>query len=46
MLIESNDPRTVSVMGPIQHLSIQELRELLNEDSRLEYLIKDSQMVC
>lgn len=45
MLIETNDPRTVSVMGLLQHLNTQELRDLLNEDSRLEFIIKDSQMV-
>ena len=35
----------VSVMALIQHLNMQELKDLLNEDSRLEYIIKDSQMV-
>ena len=32
-------------MALIQHLNMQELKDLLNEDSRLEYIIKDSQMV-
>ena len=46
MLIEANDPRTVDVMGLFQHLTIQQLKDFLNEDSRLESIIKDSQMVC
>merc|ERR1712136_19862 len=45
MLIESNDPRTVSVMNLLQHLNTQELKDLLNEDARFETIIKDSDCV-
>ena len=45
MLIEVDDPRTVSVMSLLQHCNSSELKELLNEDSRLEFLIRDSQLV-
>ena len=33
MLIEVDDPRTVSVMGLLQHCNSSELKELLNEDA-------------
>jgi hypothetical protein len=45
MLIEVDDPRTVSVMGLLQHCNSSELKELLNEDARLEFIIRDSQLV-
>ncbi len=45
MLIEVDDPRTVSVMGLLQHCNSSELKELLNEDTRLEFIIRDSQLV-
>jgi len=45
MLIEANDPRTVSVMNLLQHLNTEELKDLLNEDARFEIIIKDSQCV-
>lgn len=45
MLIEVDDPRTVTVMGLLQHCNSSELKELLNEDARLEFIIRDSQLV-
>lgn len=46
MLIEVDDPRTTTVMSLLQHCNSSELKELLNEDSRLEFIIRDSQLVC
>ncbi|XP_057365604.1 vacuolar protein sorting-associated protein 37B-like isoform X2 [Daphnia carinata] len=40
-----DDPRTVTVMGLLQHCNSSELKELLNEDARLEFIIRDSQLV-
>lgn len=45
MLIEVDDPRTANVMGLLQHCNSSELKELLNEDTRLDFLIRDSQLV-
>lgn len=45
MLIEVDDPRTTNVMSVLQHCSSSELKELLNEDVRLESIIRDSQIV-
>ena len=45
MLIEANDPSISDVMGLLKHLNKQELNDLLNDESRLESMIRDSQKV-
>lgn len=45
MLIEVDDPRISAVMGLLQHCNSSELKELLNEDARLDHIIRDSQLV-
>jgi hypothetical protein len=45
MLIEANDPSIRDVMGLLQHLNMQELKDLLHDERRLETMIRDSQKV-
>lgn len=41
MLVEPNDPSVVGTMGFVQHLNTEELKALLNDEGRLEFMIKD-----
>lgn len=45
MLIDPNDPRILNVMSQVHHCGITELKELLNEDARLERMIHNTQLV-
>ena len=45
MLIEASDPSIRDVMGLLQHLNMQELKDLLHDERRLETMIRDSQKV-
>ncbi len=45
MLIEANDPSVLDVMGFFKHLNTEELKDLLNDEGRLESMVRDCQKV-